>query len=61
MPAHLVADDLANGKLIELKRRAWHIRSLNFMISQRRGHQLSACQTRLTELLANAGARSKPS
>jgi hypothetical protein len=30
MPAHLVADDLASGKLIELKRRAWHIRPLNF-------------------------------
>jgi DNA-binding transcriptional LysR family regulator len=56
MPAHLVAEDLASGKLIELKRRAWHIRPLNFMISQRRGHQLSACQMRLTELLANAGA-----
>ena len=56
MPAHLVAEDLASGKLIELKRRAWHIRPLNFMISQRRGHRLSACQMRLTELLANAGA-----
>jgi DNA-binding transcriptional LysR family regulator len=56
MPAHLVADDLASGKLIELKRRAWYLRPLDFMISQRRGHQLSACQTRLTELLANAGA-----
>jgi DNA-binding transcriptional LysR family regulator len=56
MPAHLVADDLASGKLIELKRRAWYLRPLDFMISQRRGHQLSACQTRLTELLAHAGA-----
>jgi DNA-binding transcriptional LysR family regulator len=61
MPAHLVAEDLESGKLIELKRRAWHIRSLNFMISQRRGYQLSACQIRLTELLANAGAPHKPS
>jgi DNA-binding transcriptional LysR family regulator len=56
MPAHLVAEDLASGKLIELKRRAWHMRPLIFMISQRRGHQLSAWQTRLTELLANAHA-----
>jgi DNA-binding transcriptional LysR family regulator len=51
MPVHLVAEDLASGKLIELKRRAWHMRTLQFMISQRRGHHLSACQVRLTELL----------
>lgn len=56
MPAHLVAEDLATGKLIELKRRAWHIRPLQFMISRRRGHQLSACQAQLTELLATPGA-----
>ena len=55
MPAHLVAEDLASGKLVELKRRAWHMRPLTFMISRRRGHDLSACEVRLIELLANAG------
>lgn len=54
MPAHLVAEDLAGGRLIELKRRAWHIRPLTFMISRRRGHDLSVCEARLIELLANA-------
>jgi DNA-binding transcriptional LysR family regulator len=56
MPEHLVADDLASGKLVELKRRAWHIRPLTFMISRRRAHDFSACEVRLIELLANAGA-----
>jgi DNA-binding transcriptional LysR family regulator len=56
MPEHLVADDLANGKLVELKRRAWHIRPLTFMISRRRAYDFSACEVRLIELLANAGA-----
>jgi DNA-binding transcriptional LysR family regulator len=31
-------------------------RPLTFMISRRRGHDLSACEVRLIELLANAGA-----
>jgi DNA-binding transcriptional LysR family regulator len=56
MPAHLVAEDLKSGKLVELQRRAWHLRPLIFMISRRRGHDLSACEGRLIELLANAGA-----
>jgi DNA-binding transcriptional LysR family regulator len=55
MPAHLIAEDLASGKLIELKRRAWHLRPLTFMISRRRGHDLSACEVRLIELLGNTG------
>ena len=38
MPRHMVAEDLANGTLAELQRRAWHMRPLTFMISQRRGH-----------------------
>jgi DNA-binding transcriptional LysR family regulator len=51
MPRHLVCDDLARGRLVELERHAWHIGSLTFMISQRRGHDLSPCESRLIELL----------
>jgi hypothetical protein len=53
MPRHMVAEDLANGTLVELQRRAWHMRSLTFMISQRRGYSFSECETRLVQLLAN--------
>jgi hypothetical protein len=49
----MVAEDLANGTLVELQRRAWHMRSLTFMISQRRGYSFSECETRLVELLGN--------
>ena len=51
LPRHLVVEDLANGQLAQLERRAWHIRSLTFVISQRRGHDLSVCESRLVELL----------
>lgn len=51
LPRHLVGDDLANGQLVELKRRAWHLGSLTFMVSQRRGHDLSPCELRMVELL----------
>ena len=54
LPWHLVGEDLARGQLVELERRAWHIRSLTFVISQRRGHDLSACESRLVELLGEA-------
>ena len=53
MPGHMVAEDLANGTLVELQRRAWHMRPLTFMISQRRGYSFSECETRLVELLGN--------
>jgi DNA-binding transcriptional LysR family regulator len=53
MPRHMVAEDLANGALVELQRRAWHMRPLTFMISQRRGYSFSECETRLVELLGN--------
>jgi DNA-binding transcriptional LysR family regulator len=53
MPHHVVAEDLANGTLVELQRRAWHMRALTFMISQRRGYSFSECETRLVELLGN--------
>ncbi|GAB2894979.1 LysR family transcriptional regulator [Paralcaligenes ginsengisoli] len=51
LPRHLVGEDLASGQLVELERRAWHIGSLTFMISQRRGYDLSPCESRLVELL----------
>jgi hypothetical protein len=49
----MVAEDLANGTLVELRRRAWHMRPLTFMISQRRGYAFSECETLLVKLLAN--------
>lgn len=55
MPADLVADDLATGALIKIERRAWHVRPLTFMVSRRRGHQLSTCEEQLIGLLANIG------
>jgi DNA-binding transcriptional LysR family regulator len=59
MPHHLVAEDLANGTLVELQRRAWHMRPLTFMISQRRGYSFSECETRLVELLGKRHPFSK--
>jgi DNA-binding transcriptional LysR family regulator len=56
MPRHMVAKDLANGTLVELRRRAWHMRPLSFMISQRRGYSLSESETRLIELLGKLSA-----
>jgi hypothetical protein len=53
MPHHLVADDLVHGMLVELHRRAWHMRPLRFMISQRRAYSCSACETQLIALLEN--------
>lgn len=51
LPRHLVAEDLAGGQLVELERRAWHIRPLTFVVSQRRGHDLSPSESRLVEFL----------
>ena len=42
-----------SGRLVELERRAWHLGHLAFMISQRRGYDLSPCESRLVELLGN--------
>jgi DNA-binding transcriptional LysR family regulator len=53
MPRHLVGEDLASGELVELERRAWHLGPLTFVISQRRGYDLSPCESRLVELLGN--------
>ena len=51
LPRHLVSEDLASAELVELERRAWHMGTLTFMLSQRRGYDLSACEARLVELL----------
>lgn len=57
MPAHLVRDDVANGRLVEFERHAWHIGSLRFMVSRRRGHDACACEMRLVELLGSQEQR----
>jgi DNA-binding transcriptional LysR family regulator len=59
MPADLVADDLAAGTLIGVVRRAWHLGPMNFMVSRRRGHELSECERRLIGLLADGKAGGK--
>jgi DNA-binding transcriptional LysR family regulator len=51
LPRHLVGEDPASGQLVELERRAWHLGPLTFVISQRRGYDLSPCESRLVELL----------
>lgn len=51
MPRHLVAEDIESRRLVELERRAWHIRPLTFMVSQRRGYDLSPSESRLVEIL----------
>ena len=51
MPRHLISEDIASGELVELERRAWHLGPLAFMVSQRRGYELSPCESRLVELL----------
>lgn len=61
MPQHLVAADLSSGQLVELERRAWHMRALTFVISRRRGYDLSPCEARMVELLGNRDlSRRKP-
>ncbi|ALM82383.1 LysR family transcriptional regulator [Bordetella sp. N] len=53
MPEHLVADDLAKGRLVELERRAWHLRPLTFMVSRRRGEEESSSEASLLRLIGN--------
>ncbi len=57
MPTELVAEDLAAGRLVRVERHAWHMRPLTFMLSRRRGHQPSASETLLIDLLADAHAQ----
>ena len=60
MPAHLVADDLESGALLELRRRAWRVGPLGFVVARRRGHDLSTCEARLVGLLAGTGVPHAP-
>jgi DNA-binding transcriptional LysR family regulator len=61
MPVDLVSDDLARGSLIEIERRAWHMAPLTFVVSRRRGRELSASETQLIGLLGeNNVAGAKP-
>jgi DNA-binding transcriptional LysR family regulator len=53
MPVDLVADDLASGRLIELQRRAWHLRPLVFVLSRMRGSELSGFEEKAVHLLAD--------
>ncbi len=60
MPADHVAADIASGTLVAVARRAWRIRPLTFMLSQQRGHCLSACEAQFVGLLADQGAAVEP-
>ena len=53
MPANLVAEDLTVGRLVELRRRAWHLRPLVFVLSRMRGSELSPFEERAVQLLAD--------
>jgi DNA-binding transcriptional LysR family regulator len=55
MPLGVVAKDLMAGSLVEIKRRAWHVRPLTFVMSRRRGHELSICEAQFVKLLEAAG------
>jgi DNA-binding transcriptional LysR family regulator len=55
MPLGLVAKDLMAGSLVEIKRRAWQVRPLMFVMSRRRGHELSTCEAQLVKLLEAEG------
>ena len=52
-PSDLVAEDLALGRLVELERRAWHLRPLVFVLSRMRGSELSPFEERAVQLLAD--------
>jgi DNA-binding transcriptional LysR family regulator len=51
MPLDLVAEDLSQGRLVELRRRAWHLRPLVFVLSRMRGSELSSFEERAVRLL----------
>jgi len=54
MPVDLVAEDVAQDRLVELRlrRRAWHLRPLVFVLSCLRGSKLSPFEERPVQLLA---------
>jgi DNA-binding transcriptional LysR family regulator len=60
MPVDLIAEDLAQGRLVELQRRAWHLRRLVFVLSRMRGSELSPFEERAVRLLAGRARASLP-
>ena len=52
MLVDLVAEDVTQGRLVELQRRAWHLRPLVFVLSCLRGSKLSPFEERPVQLLA---------
>lgn len=52
MPIEHVAADLVTRDLVEIKRHAWHLEPVAFMISRFRGHEPSGCEVQMIKLLA---------
>jgi DNA-binding transcriptional LysR family regulator len=52
MPVDLIAEGVAQGRLIVLKRRAWHLGPMVFVLSRTRGSELSSFEKRAVRLLA---------
>lgn len=55
MPIELVSAALASGELVEIRRRAWHLAPVSFMISRLRGHEPLGCELKMVELLSRGG------
>ncbi len=53
MPLHLVAEDLAPQRLLKLRRRAWNMGLMAFVLSRMRGSQLSPIEERAVQLLTH--------
>ena len=60
MPVELIAEDVAQGRLVELQRRAWHLGPLVFVLSRMRGSELSPIEERAVQLLSGRAAMSLP-
>jgi DNA-binding transcriptional LysR family regulator len=60
MPVDLIAEDLVQGRLVELERRAWHLGPLVFVLSRLRGSELSPFEERAVQLLTGRATPSHP-
>ena len=60
MPVDLVADDVQAGVLVALRRRAWHLSPLTFVISCRRGRERSPCEAGFIDLLSSEPTEKLP-
>jgi hypothetical protein len=60
MPVDLIAEDLVQGRLVELERRAWHLGPLVFVLSRVRGSELSPFEERAVQLLTGRATPSNP-